>query len=312
VGPMATMDVLRGAIDLHVHGYPEARADADHVVDDVEAAALARDLGIRGYVLKSHFWPTMGRAYHISRAVENVEAVPSITLNSLVGGISPTVVEMAVLQGARALWFPTWSASNDLERGGLSARVEAIFPGARRLVPNGGLSVLSDGKLTPAAREVLAIAAREGLLVGTGHLSTTEGLALAKEADRIGFRQLVFTHPQSNSVGAALEEIRVAADLGAWIELRFVSMLPARQSTTLRDVLEVVELVGADRCVLTTDGGFDSWSSPAPSLLRLYVANLLAIGTDPKTVRTMVVDNPARALHGDGVPAYSLEPVTKG
>lgn len=293
---MGTVEILRGAFDLHVHGYPEGRADADHVADDIDAAVLGRDLGMRGCLLKSHFWPTMGRAYHTGRQVEGYEVLPSITLNVIVGGVSPAVVEMAALQGARAVWLPTWCAAHDIERGGLSARLGSMFPGLGGLVPAGGVRVLSEGVLSPAAADVLKLANELGLVVGTGHLSPAEAIALAREADRIGFRQLIFTHPWSKSVGATHEEVRAAAELGAWIEMPFVGMLPVRQYVGPDNVVEIVDLVGVDRCVLTTDGGFTSWSSPAPTMMSLFVASLLASGVDDKSVRAMIVDNPASLL----------------
>lgn len=303
---MRVSDVLRGAYDIHVHGYPEGRADADHVADDIDAARLAAELGMSGCVLKSHFWPTMGRAYHINRSVPGFEALPSITLNSLVGGISPAVAEMAILQGARAIWLPTWSATNDRARGGLSARLPKIFPRASEIVPEGGLQAVKNGEVGPEVKEVLRVAAEAGIAVGTGHLSGAEGVAIAREADRIGFRQLVFTHPWSNSVGATHEQIRAAAELGAWIEMTFVGMLPARQYVAPRNVEEVIELAGVEQCILSTDGGYDTWSSPAPTLMSLCAGNLMYAGISGQAIRTMIVDNPRKLL---GLEAHAGAPL---
>jgi uncharacterized protein DUF6282 len=54
--------ILQGAIDLHHHGYPEITFDVRTRHEDVEEYRHARDAGMAGIVLKSHMWPTVGRA----------------------------------------------------------------------------------------------------------------------------------------------------------------------------------------------------------------------------------------------------------
>jgi hypothetical protein len=63
--------LLEGAIDLHCHGYPEISFDVKMRVEDLEAAQLAAQAKMKGFVLKSHMWPTVGRVYQMKiRSVE--------------------------------------------------------------------------------------------------------------------------------------------------------------------------------------------------------------------------------------------------
>jgi len=112
--------LLEGAIDLHCHGYPEICFEVKMRAEDLEAAQLAAQAKMKGFVLKSHMWPTVGRAYQLRNQLKGVEVWPSMTLNTSAGGFSPWTVESALKQGAKVIWMPTWSAKNDIQRGGFS------------------------------------------------------------------------------------------------------------------------------------------------------------------------------------------------
>lgn len=287
----AGTDLLRGAFDLHTHGYPEIHLGFGTELADIEMAEYARSRDMAGYVLKSHIWPTMDRAYHIGRQIPGIRVVSSIVLNTLVGGIRPGIVDAAVSQGAGAVWFPTWSSANDLQRGGFSRLVRRMLPGLQSFMEE-GLTVLNgSGGLSGPARDVLHVANEAGIAVGTGHLSPREVLALAGEAERIGFERLIFTHPDSNSVGAADDEILEAARRGAYVEWTFVGMLPASQRIRPQTVVEWIGKLGPERCVLTTDT-FGDAGLPEPDLFQLYLGTLASLGVADADLRLMAVENP--------------------
>jgi hypothetical protein len=120
--------LLKGAIDMHYHGYPEITLQVKARMDDAETLVMARELGMRGMVIKSQMWPTMGRVYQLRQSVSNIECFASITLNSIAGGLSPWVVEAAARQGARVVWLPTWNSSHRLGQGGFSKAMKGWFP----------------------------------------------------------------------------------------------------------------------------------------------------------------------------------------
>ena len=107
--------LLAGAIDVHVHGYPDAGPNWPMRTDDRTMVSLARDCGMRGIVLKSHFWPTMDRARMLNEelADRSFAVHGSITLNPLIGGVQPETVEAAAGHGARVVYLPTWGSAND-------------------------------------------------------------------------------------------------------------------------------------------------------------------------------------------------------
>lgn len=280
-----------GAFDLHTHGYPEIRPGFGVELDDVAMAECARSRGMAGYVLKSHLWPTMDRAYHIHQQVDGIRVVPSVVLNSLVGGIQAGVLETAITQGAGAAWFPTWSSANDLTRGGFSARLKQMLPGLEALMKQGLTVLNSVGGLTPEARDVLRVAKEHEIVLGTGHLSGKEAVALADAAQHIGYERLIFTHPDSHSVDAADEDIVEAAKCGAYIEWRFIGTLRVSPRIGTQQVVEWIARIGADRCVLTSDT-FGGSSLPEPDIFRSHLGALRDLGVVEEDLRKMAVYNP--------------------
>ena len=87
--PEAFDQLLRGAIDVHVHGQPDLSAGLPNRGADVEVARLAHAYGISGWVLKSHLWATMDRARSVQQAMAETTftVYGSITLNPPVGGL---------------------------------------------------------------------------------------------------------------------------------------------------------------------------------------------------------------------------------
>jgi hypothetical protein len=296
-GPTASDRLLAGAIDLHHHGYPEISFEAKMRLEDVDELAIARSAGMLGVVLKSHMFPTVGRAYHLRNQVPGIEIFPSITLNYSVGGLNPLAMESAALQGAKVVFMPTWSAAHDIERGGMSKHLRHFLPRAEStLRPGTGIRLTGpDGRLTAETNEVLDCARQYGLMVCTGHISPAESLALALGAKDYGINEIVFSHPDSGSVGARREEVRDMCALGAVCEFCALGCLPPYQRIRPQEFAEILIEIGEDKVVLTTDYFFE-WAPPGPETMRMLIGTFLDLGVPEQTVRKMVRDNPGRLL----------------
>ncbi len=283
--------LLQGAIDMHYHGYPETTLKAKARLDDVEMLELARNLGMRGIVIKSQMWPTMGQVYHLRQRVPNIECFASITLNSIAGGLSPWVVEAAARQGAKVVWLPTWSSTYKVGQGGYSKLMKGWFPS---VTFSPLLSCIdSSGKVTPDVHTIIGLAKDMELVLCTGHISPIESLAIAQEAERIGFTRLVFTHPLTGAVDATLEQTREMVKRGAYVEFTALSIFHAGIEPK---IIEFINELGADHCILSTDA-IREWLPPGPEFLRMFLGRLLLIsGIDEKSIRIMVQDNPSVLL----------------
>jgi len=120
-------NLLCGAIDAHVHSFPDI---IERKLDDVELVKQARRAGMRAVVLKSHIFATCERAYLLNRLHPDFRIFGGIVLNETVGGFNPHAVEAALKMGGVQVWMPTRSAANHQHylggRGGLT-----IFDGTK-------------------------------------------------------------------------------------------------------------------------------------------------------------------------------------
>ncbi len=286
-------DLIRGAWDLHCHCYPELSLEHRARQDDVELVSEIAARGMAGVVLKSHFWPTPTRAYYLQRLAAGIRVLSSITLNTIVGGVDPFPVEAAARLGAKVVFFPTWSARNDQQRNGISAVIRRVIPGS----PIDGapaLVVAERGQLTGAARAVLDAARDFGLVVFTGHVSVEESLLVCAASRERGV-DVVFSHPLSPIIGASLDAMREAAKMGGYIEFTCLQMMSLRHPLPPRQIVEAIETLGDEHCLLTTDA-FNAWIPPEPELLRWGVGVLRACGVPERSLRRMIVDNPRAIL----------------
>src|ERR1700740_205019 len=81
-GSDAAWKCLQGAYDLQVHVAPDV---IERRIDDIDLAKEFLSHGLRGFVLKSHYFPTGERARVVCRAAPGIAAYGAITLNHSVG-----------------------------------------------------------------------------------------------------------------------------------------------------------------------------------------------------------------------------------
>ncbi|HYF91564.1 MAG TPA: DUF6282 family protein [Symbiobacteriaceae bacterium] len=286
---MATREWLKDVVDIHVHAYPEIGLRVRNAAFDDEWLAEAQAAGMRAVCLKSHYWPTADKAFTLGRMFPGTNVFGSLVLNSTVGGLNPLAVKVAIACGARMVWFPTFSAANDVERKGYSGRVAATHGP----LPPTSISVLQgDGKLCPEALEILELIAEADIAVATGHLSLAESKVLTRAARERGVKRIVLTHALSAMVGASVEDQVALADAGAFIEHSFVACMPMHQQLSPRTIAGAIRAVGAERCVISTDAVF-SWNPSPPTMMTMFMESLAELGMSEREIHLMARSNPA-------------------
>ncbi|HWL02818.1 MAG TPA: DUF6282 family protein [Microbacteriaceae bacterium] len=286
--------LTHGAFDLHVHGQPDLARGLANRGDDTATARLAVEYGIRGWVLKSHVWPTTDRAEAIQREFDPAEFVVygSITLNPPTGGISPASVELAAAHGARMVFLPTWGAAADVARGGYISRLLGDIVGGFEAFAAGSAqsAVDASGRLTDDASTIISICRDRDLTLGTGHLSLRESVAIAQRCDELGVR-LVVNHPLHYA-----DSVAELGELGpAYIEFSSGPLLHPDSASSVREVHAAITELGPDRVVLTSDA-FSRWAPAEPEALRILLEQLAYLGNSPEDIATMAVRNPLRAI----------------
>ncbi len=292
-------ELLQGAIELHFHAYPEFSLARGGRFSLEQHLRMMAEAGMDGVVLKSHFWPTVGAAEWLKNAVPDFHVFGSITLNASSGGLELWAVEAALLQNARIVWLPTWSARNDLKRQGVCRLVGSEVTRIRGFTEQQGITLFDEkGRLLPVVHELLALCRDAGVCLCTGHISPEESLALARAAREAQFTRLVFNHPDSHSIGATMEHIREMARLGAFIEICALGLTPPYRRITPPELAGIIRTVGAERCFLSTDYFFE-WAAPVPEQLRMLLCLLIMEGLGEEEARTMVCQVPRFLLQLD-------------
>ena len=298
------LELVRGGYDLHVHVNPDV---LERRIDDLALARRCRDLGLAGFVLKSHYVPTAERAAVVAAAVPGVEVLGAITLNAAVGGINPVAVEIAAREGARFVWLPTVDSRNQRQAPAAAqagakppmwARLQAEL--GRQGILSPAVEVLGgDGALTQAALEVLRLVARHDLVLATGHLARDEIFAVVDAAADAGVRRVVVTHPEFPSQLLAVDDQRELAARGAWLERCFTT--PHTGKCTWEEVFAAVRGASVARSFFSSDLG-QPFNPPVEDGLALMADRFLAAGFSEEEVHRMAVSN-TTALASAGQPA---------
>lgn len=290
--------LLEGALDLHAHGYPEFTLNRPTRVDNLEWARLASAASMRGFVMKSHVWPTPAVTHTLGGLHPELEIMGSITLNPPVGGLNPIAVELAAQMGAKVVWMPTWAARHDPPKPSITLeRMRPLVKSIGSLDVTGADSITildESGDLLPEVVRILEICSEYDLTVASGHLPIDSSITLSREAQRKGVR-FILTHAMSGSVGASIENQRAVVANGGLIEHVMIGCMPMHQRHDPADIADAIKAVGPEHCVMASDAG-EAWNPPPPEVLRMFMASMLALGISEDDVHLMTHDNPARAV----------------
>ncbi|GGK77302.1 DUF6282 family protein [Mangrovihabitans endophyticus] len=289
----AARDLVAGAYDTHVHIAPDVM---ERRVDDLTLARRFAEVGLAGFVMKSHYVATAERADVVRRAVPGVDALGAVTLNGSMGGMNPAAVEVAAREGARIVWMPTVDSRNQRSStasdlpGAKPAMWGALQASLREqgIIPDIVEVVDQTGAALERVRQVLRVLARHDLVLATGHLSGPEILTVVRAAREEGVRRVVVTHPEFTSQRLSVAQQRELADLGALMERCFTT--PYTGKVSWSDLFDNIRRVGPEHSVLSSDLG-QPFNPPVEDGLPLFAERLLDAGFSEAEVRTMAVTN---------------------
>lgn len=282
--------IIEGAIDFHIHSSPDA---IPRRLDDFEVAKLAAQYRMKAVVLKNHFMSTAARAVLVNKIVPKIEVFGGIVLNHSVGGINPQAVEAMHRIGGKygkIVWLPTVDAEHHLK----------VFHKSGT-----GIKVAENGLVLPETEAVLQIAARDNLVLETGHISPEEVMAVVEKARQLNIKNLLITHAMADVPGLSLENMQTAARMGAFLELAFVNDLMGENAAdgghrnwhqvSIQKMAAAIKLIGAQHFILSTDLGRKPDPLPAEGY-KLFVEKLMNEGISQREIDLMMKQNPARLL----------------
>ena len=288
--------LVAGGYDTHIHVAPDVM---ERRIADVDLSRRFAEVGLAGFVLKSHYVPTAERAQVVRKVAPDADALGALTLNGSVGGLNPTAVEIAGRQGARVVWMPTvdcrnqrdsraqdppgakppmWAALQD------DLRATGIEPPAIDVVDG-------SGAVLPAVADVLKVIAKHGMTLATGHLNAAEIVAVVDAALDAGVRCVVVTHPEFTSQRLPVDVQQRLAARGALLERCFTT--PHTGKVSWEELLGNIRKVGPEHSVLSSDLG-QPFNPPVEDGLALMADTLIEAGFSDEEIRTMAVTNSRR------------------
>jgi hypothetical protein len=287
-------ELLKGGIDLHVHSGPGL---IPRSVDHVEAARQCVEAGMRGLILKDHYFMTCNQVYFFKKYIfpdSPLGVFGGIALNTPAGGINPHAVSAAIGYGAKIVWMPTISAENHIE---YHKKEESYFSQhIRKDVEEIPLTVLDgQGKLLPEASQICKLIAQADIILATGHLYLKEIKLLVDEALRQGVKKILINHPEF-LINASIEDMKVLAGKGAFIEHSYA--LTISKKLTKEYLAEMIRKVSAVHTIIGSDLGQVGRVTPVEGL-RNCIKELLEMGIKDEEIDLMLRKNPARLLNLD-------------
>ena len=283
------LDLLSGAIDIHIHSAPDLYP---RILNDIELALHAQEMGMRAILIKNHFTETAGRA-QLATDATGFSVFGGIALNLSVGGLNPHAVRAALKLGAKTVWLPTLHSKQFVAN-----KSHVVNLAGEIGMDLNGLYVLNDdGSMKEDLYPIFDLIIEHNSSLATGHISIEEAKVVVREAARHGVKKIVVTHPLASFVNYSVEDMKEILDLGAsWLEHVFNDTTRQVGHPITRDALFTgIKAVGAAHCIMSTDAG--QWLQPVPcQQMGIYIQDMLNFGFSQQEVQTMVTDNPAEML----------------
>ena len=295
---------LIGAIDVHLHLDPDAPGAGGVIraVDVLDAAKIAQERGMRGFVFKTHQDTSSASGAYLARkhVTPTLEIFGRMASNYSTGGINVATLEhFSQVKGGwgRIYEMPTrdsitaTSAPGSMDRATLARTRPWML-----IMPEGTpafVAVSKNGELLPEVKFLLAQLAKirtvdsnGRMVLATGHATPEEHLLLAREGRRLGLN-VILTHPGDIPQNAE------AARLGAYIELTAATFYKTKaQSAT---AAAFVKKIGAEHIIVSTDCGQTTNVYPTDCLV-LAARGLRANGVTQRELDLMYKVNPAKLL----------------
>jgi hypothetical protein len=245
-------NLLHGAIDSHVHSFPDI---IRRRLDDLELVEQVRAAGMRAVVLKGHAGSTCERAYLLNRFFPDFRVFGGIVLNDSVGGLNPRAVDVALTMGGLQVWMPTKSAANH----------------RRHLGGSGSLAILDGPRLRGEVRDIVQLVADADAVLATGHLAPEESHVLIEEALARGVRRISVTHPEWSVTAVPITMQQELAATGAvFFERCLACTQPdVPKHATFDTIVGQVRAVGPATTIAATDYGMPQYPEPVDGMRAL-------------------------------------------
>lgn len=289
--------LIKGAVDLHVHSGPSIMA---RQLDHMQAVEQAAAAGLSGILFKDHHYSVAPIIPMMERVLGElgVSMFGGLVLNNSVGGLDPFVVDAQLKHGAKIIWMPTAQSANHIRS---SFRKSRLAVNVKLRDPK-LLTVLDDtGKIIDSVKEILDSIAEFDAVLSSGHLHVWEIWKLFEEAKKRGVKRLLVNHPMYG-LHFTYDDIREIAEFGAVVEQSACLYVDSRfNAFEPEELVEHIRAAGVEHSSIGSDLGQVDNPTPVEGM-RQAMKLCLALGLTDAEVRKLVCDNPAKLI-GMSLPA---------
>ncbi|WP_148867810.1 DUF6282 family protein [Thermosediminibacter litoriperuensis] len=287
-------NILNGMIDLHIHVGPDY---VPRYGDSIRLAKEASARGMKAIVIKTHLASTVGNAHAANQLDLGTKVFGGIALNGPTGGLNVRTVIATIKSGGKMIWLPTVDAEYAIKKAESGHWIKAYVNGSSFGRKRELINILdNNGKLKEEVQEILRVCKEYDVILGTGHISPEECLALAKESKAIGYDKLEVTHPNAWTEDFTIPVLKELTSLGATLTLSYGVCSPHNGRQDPREIVNIIKEVKAENCCLISDYGQVYSASPVEGF-RAYCYVLLRFGVTEKELDIMTKDNPSRLLN---------------
>lgn len=317
-----SQELLRGAIDIHVHPGPHIFSSPRRV-DPFQAAIQARDAGMRALVFMDVFEMSNGTAWLVNRAVPDFQTYGGIILNTVYGGLNPRAVKTALHYGDGAKYVSFGAHSTYYQAAREGRTVDGKFVPLSEIYPkykeelDRCIRIPLEDELGQELDEILSlIAENPDVYMITGHVSVDEALRLVGLAGDYGIKRVVVSSAVTKIAG--MDQLRRMASQGAFIEYTLAAFthttsipkthyyvekeyasidegMSEGPGGGVKHVAEQILEIGAEHCIIATDFGVYTLPEPVEGL-REFIACLLDLGIPGEDIGRLVKENPEKLL----------------
>lgn len=301
-------EILKGVIDVHVHGAPLGSWLAGRP-SMVETCIEASEAGMKALVFKDHNTMTNNCAIIVQEFLEKirkekeaigekftpVEVYGGTVLNDTIGGMNPKAVEVALGYGrCKEIWLPSLDAKHQKNAMGLDC----------------GIAVADAGELTFEMKKILGLIAEynnnstgDRCSLSTCHVSNEEKVAVLDYVNKKGMDvDVLMDHVTQELTVVTPAEAKEMIDKGAYLEFAETSCIPwpgmqdwiIAFDYSMNLIKELIKEKGPDHLVLITDAG-QPGNKPVPGW-KSFIKTLLSQGVSEKDINIMAKNVPAKLL----------------
>lgn len=278
-------ECLKGFVDMHMHAWPDMSRAQVRKTTNKDAFEKCREAGMGGVVLKTNGWPIPSQAHEYNDMYDDFTVFASVSLNQTAGGAHPWVAEHAHEMGAKMLWLPTWSSECDINADFSFAKV--LAGDNVHMLDETCKVVDENGKLLDDIKGIVDICNKYDMVLGTGHISAEECIEVSKYCKEVGYKKLIVTHIWAGIGPIDDKQVKECVDNGAYIEFCTLDTFPDYYyPIPIKDIARIVDLIGGDRVVISTDFFWD-WVPPIPEQIGTLWQQLLDEGVAFEQIEAM-------------------------